>query len=1006
MIGAVLVIGAGIGGMKCSLDLAESGFKVYLTDQSPFIGGTLAQVDKWFPDNGCGMCKILPVFSRDESSQFCLRRGLSHPNIELLPLSTVDRVDGEAGDFHVTLTSKPRGVNEELCIGCDLCAQVCPIDVPSEFDEGLENRKAIYLRNPLAISSGYAIDWDSCTKCGACVEKCPTGAIDLSQEEEMRKLDVGAIVLSAGFEEFNPSPWTQYGYKRHPNVITSIQLERMLSASGPTGGEILRPSDNQPPRSIAFLQCVGSRTKERDYCSSACCMYAIKEAVLAKEKNPELDTEVFYMDLRAFGKGYYRYYEQAKEESGVKFTRCRIPTVKRDSKNDNLFFTAVAEDGRLQRREVDLVVLSVGQTPSLHFLELGGVLGIELNKWGFCKTQELSPVETSKEGVFVCGSASAPKDIADTLVEASAAACQVSALLSPQRGQLITTKDYPKELDLSETTSARAAIFLCSCGEEIASAIDMEEMLDFAKGLPGVVYAEQISYLCQKDTLEQVKGKMKEHKVNRVIFAACSDIAYKRLFIDAMRNVGLNPSLLELVDFREQLSSINPDGGKQAIEKAKTLVKIALERVRTQEPLHLVSQDIEHQALVIGGGLAGLTAAMSLAEQGFEVQLAERTAELGGNLRHIFSILEGGDPQALRQDLINSVEENPLIHLHTETEVIEVSGYAGKFEVVLKDKDATHEPIKTGAIIVATGGEAYEPNEYCYNESERVVTQAELEEQLVSGKLNVTELGSVVMIQCVGSRDKERPYCSRVCCSQALKNALNLKERNPEIDIIVLYRDIMSYGFKEEYYSQAREKGVLFINYDLDRKPVVAINGERPVVQTIEPTTGGVLKIEPDLLVLSTGIVPNDNSILAQMLNLELTEDGFFKEAEVKFRPVDFVNDGIFLCGLAHSPRGITETITQAQAAAQRAASILSRERLESGRVVSEVNERRCSGCELCVSACPYNARFKDTDKGVVVVIEALCQGCGACVAVCPSGAAKLRGFTDKQVLSVMDAVI
>ena len=1005
MVGAVLVIGAGIGGIKCSLDLAESGFKVYLADQSPFIGGTLAQLDRWFPDNHCGMCKILPIFSRDESSQFCLRRGLYHPNIELLPLSTVSQIDGNTGNFQATLSIKPRGVRKELCVSCDLCAQVCPVEVPSEFNEGLENRKAIYLRNPLAISSGYAIDWGSCTKCGACVEKCPTDAIDLSQEEETRKLDVGAIVLSAGFEEFNPRPWSQYGYKRHPNVITSIQFERMLSASGPTAGEILRPSDNQPPKSIAFLQCVGSRTKERDYCSSACCMYALKEAVLAKEKDPELDTEIFYMDLRAFGKGYYRYYEQAKGEFGVKFTRCRIPTIKQDPATKNLFFTAIGEDGGLVRREFDLVVLSVGQTPSPRFLELGEVLGIELNKWGFCKTQELSPTETSQDGVFVCGSASAPKDIADTLVEASAAACQVSKLLSSQRGQLITTKDYPEELDLSEA-EARAAIFLCTCGEEIASMLDMEEMLDFAKGLPGVVYVEQTPYLCQKDALEQVKGKIKEHEVNRVVFAACSDITYEKLFIDAMRDVGLTPSLLELVNFREQLCSINPDHKKQAMEKAKILVAIALERVRTQEPLHLVSQNVEHQALVIGGGLAGLTAALSLAEQGFEVQLAERTAELGGNLRHIFSILEGGDPQALRQNLIKRVEENPLIRLHTETEVIEVSGYAGNFEAVLKDTDSTHEPIKVGAIIIATGGEAYEPNEYCYDQSESVMTQAELEQQLASGKLDVTELGSVVMIQCVGSRDKERPYCSRVCCSQAIKNSLSLKERNPEIDIFVLHRDVMSYGFKEEYYSQAREKGVLFVNYDLDRKPEVTIEGERLIVQTIEPTTGGVLKIEPDLLILSTGIVPNDNNILAQMLNLELTEDGFFKEAEVKFRPVDFVINGIFLCGLAHSPRGITETIAQAQAAAQRAASILSRERLESGRVVSEVNERRCSGCELCVSACPYNARFKDTDKGVVVVIEALCQGCGACVAICPSGAAKLRGFTDKQVFSVMDAVI
>ncbi|MBE0415034.1 MAG: CoB--CoM heterodisulfide reductase iron-sulfur subunit A family protein [Dehalococcoidia bacterium] len=1004
MVGAVLVIGSGIGGMKCSLELAESGFKVYLSDQSPFIGGTLTQLDKWFPDNHCGMCKILPVFSRDESSQFCLRRGLFHPNIELLPLSTAEKVEGEAGDFLVTLRIKPRGVKEELCIGCDLCAQSCPVAVASEFNEGLENRKAIYLRNPLALSSGYSIDWDSCTKCGACVEKCPTAAIDLSPQDEARQLEVGAIVLSTGFEEFDPRSWTQYGYKRYPNVITSIQLERMLSASGPTEGEILRPSDGQPPRSIAFLQCVGSRVKERDYCSSACCMYALKEAILAKEKDPELDAEIFFMDLRAFGKGYYRYYEQAKEDFGTKFTRCRVPQIKQDPKTKNLLFSAKAEDG-LERREFELVVLSVGQTPSPRFFELSEILGIERNQWGFCKTRELSPVATSREGIYVCGSASAPKDIADTLVEAGAAACQVSILLSSRRSQSFTMKGYPEELDVREM-EARVAIFLCRCGEEIASAIDMQKMVDFAKGLPVVVYVEEIPYLCLKDAVAGMKGRIKGEKANRVVLAACSAFAYKRLFIDAIRDVGLNPALLEVVDIREQLSWIHRDHKEAATDKGKRLLAIALEKVGAQEPLHTLPQRVEPRALVIGGGLAGLTAAQSLAEQGFEAHLVERTAEWGGNLRHIFTILEGGEPQALLQDLIKRAEENPLTHLHQETEVIQVSGYAGNFETTLKDRNGALQPLKVGAIIVATGGEAYEPKEYCYGESERVITQTELEKQLASGKLDPRELNSVVMIQCVGSRDEERPYCSRMCCSQALKNALSLKERNPEIDIFVLYRDVMSYGFKEEYYTHAREKGVLFVNYDLDHKPEVRMEGERLVVKATEPMLEGVLKIEPDLLVLSTGIVPNDNKRLAQMLGLELSEDGFFKEAEVKFRPVDFVTNGIFLCGLAHSPRGVAESIVQAQAAAQRAACILSRERLESGRIVSEVNERRCSGCELCISVCPYNARFKDTEKGVVVVIEALCQGCGACVAICPSGAAKLRGFTDRQVFSMVDAIL
>lgn len=1004
MVGAVLVIGAGIGGIKCSLDLAESGFKVYLCDRSPNIGGTLSQLDKWFPDNHCGMCQILPIFSRDESSQFCLRRGLVHPNIELWPLTEVEKVEGEAGDFLVTLSIRPRGVKEELCIGCDLCAQVCPIEVENEFNEGLVMRKAIYLRHPLAMPNTYTIDWDSCTKCGDCVGRCPTAAIDLSQEEEIRKLRVGAIVLATGFEEFRPQPLTQYGYKRYPNVITSIELERMLSASGPFEGKLVRPSDGQAPRSMAFLQCVGSRDRERDYCSSACCMYALKEAMLAKEANPDLDIHIFFMDLRAFGKGYHRYYEKAKEDFGVKFTRCRIPQIKQDPKRQNLLLTAKAENG-LERHEFELVVLSIGQTPSPRFLRLSQILGIELNRWGFCETGEFAPVETSREGIYVCGSASAPKDIADTLVEAGAAACQASILLSSHRNELVGPKVYPEELDISEE-EARVAIFLCRCGEEIASAVNMEDMVQFARGLPEVVYAKETPYLCLKDNLEGVKRSVKDEKANRVVLAACSALPYERLFVDAIREAGLNPSLLELVDLREQLSWIHKDRQREATEKGKSLLAIALEKVRAQEPLPLLWHGVEHQALVIGGGLAGLTAALSLAEQGFEAHLVERTAELGGNLRDIYTTLDKGDPQALLKDLVKKAEQNPLTHLHKETEIVRASGYAGNFEVVLRDKDSTLLPIKVGAIIIATGGEAHEPTEYLYGQSEKVITQRELERGLASGKLDPKGLRSVVMIQCVGSRDEERPYCSRVCCTQALKNALNLKEKNPEIDIFVLYRDVMSYGFKEEYYSQAREKGVLFINYEVAHKPQVEISGEALEVQVFEPVLGGNLKIVPDLVVLSPAMVPNDNRELAQMLDLELTEEGFFKEAEIKFRPVDFLTDGIFVCGLAHSPRGIAETISQAQAAGQRAASLLARERLESGRIISEVNERRCSGCELCISVCPYSARAKDEERGVVLVIGALCQGCGACAAICPNGAAKLRGFTERQVFSMVDAAV
>jgi heterodisulfide reductase subunit A-like polyferredoxin len=569
---------------------------------------------------------------------------------------------------------------------------------------------------------------------------------------------------------------------------------------------------------------------------------------------------------------------------------------------------------------------------------------------------------------------------------------------------LIAHRTFPEEIDLSEEDT-RVAIFLCRCGEEISSAVDMEELIEFATSLSGVVYVAEVPYLCLNDATEGVKERIKDERANRVIIAGCSAAPYRRLFTEAIRDVGLNPSLLELVDLREQLSGTQQDR-KRATEKARSLVSIALEKVKAQNPLPITTQAVERRALIVGGGLSGLTAALSLAEQGFEVHLVEKAPELGGHLRHIYTTLEGGDPQALLQESITKAEANPLVNIHRETEVAEASGYAGNFTVTLSEKGTALDPMKVGTIIIATGSQQYEPSEYLHGQSDGIVTQQELERRLASDDLDPQKLSSVAMIQCVGSRNDERPYCSRICCAQALKNALTLKEKNPEVNVLVLYRDLMSYGFQEEYYTRAREKGVIFINYDLEHEPEVTVGAKGLELQVTEPTLGGSLKIEPDLLVLSAAIVPNDNGLLAQMLGLELTEDGFFKEAEVKFRPVDFLIDGIFVCGLAHSPRNITESVAQAQAAAQRAASILSRERLESGRVVAEVNERRCSGCELCISVCPYNARFKDEDKGVVVVVEALCQGCGACAATCPNSAAKIRGFTDSQLLSIVDAAL
>jgi heterodisulfide reductase subunit A len=989
---SALVIGAGIAGIKAALDLAELGHKVYLCDCNPCVGGTLLQLDKWFPDDHCGMCKVLPTFFRDASSQYCLRRGLIHPNIEILPLSEVTKVDGTAGDFKVTIHSKAPGIKPDLCIGCGKCAEVCPVEVDDPFNQGLQKRKAAYLGNPLGLVKTYIIDRDHCTQCNACVEACPTSAIDLSAADEQQQLSAGALILASGFEEFDPLLASQYGYKRFPNVITSIELERLLSSSGPTQGKLVRPSDSQKPKSVAFLQCVGSRSLDRNYCSSACCMYALKEAIMIKQADPDTDLHIFFMDFRAFGKGYYRYYEKAKNELGIRFTRCRVPRVMQNFKTNNINFNAIGDDGNPVEKQFDLVVLGIGQTPSPRFSDMANMLKLDQNDWGYCRTKQFSTTETPHDGIFVCGSASAPKDIADSLVEASAAAGQASLWLSSDAA---AETEAQSEKD---TPEIRVAVFICNCGEEISKSIDLKDLVDFSRGLSDVVHAEEVSILCQQETLENIRAHVRQIKASHVIVAGCSTLAAHKLFEDTP---------VEMINVREGLAWVHQGQVKAATLKARALIAMALSRLRLARPVeHSQAAAITARALVIGGGLAGLSAALSIAGRGHTVDLVEKTDALGGHLQHIYSTLEGSDVQPLLQNLTARVTENPHIRVIKQAVVTGIRGHAGTFDVSLEAAESGSQNLEAGAIVIATGAEEFTTSEYLYGQNEQVLTQRELEEKLFSGQVDPQGLKSIAMIQCVGSRDPEHPWCSRICCTQALKNSLKLIGLNPALKIIVLYREVMSYGFREEHYTAAREKGVVFARYALENKPEVSEEAGKIKVKAPDTVLGGSLELSPDLLVLSTAIAPKDNHELAAIMDCELTEDGFFREAEVKFRPVDMLRDGIFVCGLAHSPRGIDETIAQAQAAAGRASLILSRSRLVSGRSVSEVNETWCSGCELCINACPYKARTKDRDKGVAVVFEALCQACGACVSICPNKASKLRGLTDKQILAALDAAI
>jgi heterodisulfide reductase subunit A-like polyferredoxin len=846
-----------------------------------------------------------------------------------------------------------------------------------------------------------------CCECKLCEKACDADAINLEMADAVLELDVGAIILAPGFDEFDPSVKKEYGYGIYPNVVSSIQFERMLSASGPFHGTIIRPSDGKNPKKIAFIQCVGSRdTNTNEYCSSVCCMYAIKEAIIAQEHTADIMPHIFFMDIRAYGKEFDEYYEKAKSEHGIEFTRCRVASIEEIPEKRNLIVRYI-EDGELKGKEFDMVVLSVGLQAPSDAKGMAEKLGIELNKYGFCSTNLFSPLESSKPGIYVCGAFSSPKDIPETVAGASGASAKASSIISSERGKLVTKKEYPPERDVSDEET-RIGIFICHCGINIGGVVDVPGVTEYAKTLPNVVYAENNLYTCSQDTQERIKEKVCEYNLNRVIVASCTPRTHEPLFQNTCREAGLNQYLFEMANIRDQCSWVHMHKPEEATRKAKDLVRMAVAKSRLLEPLEQRQIDINPKSLVIGGGLAGMTASLELAEQGYEVYLVEKEEEFGGNLRKIHFTLEGDDPQMELKEIIKRVEDNQMVHVFRGAKINAIDGYVGNF-VTRIEQNGREEEIKHGVVIVATGAEECKPREYLYGEDDRVLTQLELEERFARGEIDAK---SVAMIQCVGSRNEERPYCSRVCCANAVKNALKLKEQDKDMTIYVLYKDMRTYGFKEDYYEEASKRGVIFLRYDDEHKPEVTADG-RLSVRVKDPVLDKRIEINPDLLVLSTAITPNeDNEELSKMLKIPLSKDGFFLEAHMKLRPVEFATEGVFLAGLAHWPKTIDESISQACGAVSRACTILSKERLEAAGITSSVDELLCGGCLTCVEVCPYNAiEMKTVNpfgyiKEVASVNAILCKGCGSCASACPSGAVQQSGFKDNQILAMIEKFV
>lgn len=1042
---SVLVIGGGIGGMRASLDLADAGLKVHLVEHTPCLGGRVSQLGFMFPQHDCVLCRGTP-----DHGYGCTRPSISpgyisnnqHPNIEIHTNTHVIDVEGQAGDFTVSLRTEPRYVDPARCINCGYCSQVCPLELPDTYQQGITFRKAAYKVAARAVPDAYVIDrHPECDTCGKCVEVCPTRAIDLNQKPRLFSLNVGAIILALGFKTYDPSEIGELGFGRYPNVLSAMQYERLASRSGPTEGIVIRPSDHQTPRSIAWLQCIGSRDQKITYCSSICCMYATKEAMLAKQRlGNEVACRVFIMDERAFNKEYSTYFAKARQKHGIHYTRCRVSAVQEDPRSHNLILKYQDAEGQTVKETFEMVVLATGLGPPASAVELAGVLGIELNNYGFCKTEKFSPLQTSRPGVFVCGAFSSPKEIVETIIDASGAAAEVMRLLNDRLNTYPLTREWPFLMHMNgektgvslppernvEGQPPRTGVYLCTCMGELAgwhgtdqeghtsgSQLDLQGLVQVARSSPGVVHTEVVEAACFPEGLIRIQAGISELSLNRVVVAGCSNRTHDSLFQRCVRQSGLNPYLVELVNLRDQCGRVHLAQPEIANRKAQEMLRIAIGRVVAAKPIHKQKHHCRPNALVIGGGVSGMTSALAIADSGYDVYLVERSNMLGGNLLKLHYVAEGYNPQLLLRDLVNRVTAHQRIHVYTRTEVIRHSGHLGFFRAEL----ATQQPdgsrlltqLEHGVTIVATGGR--EAKQHPWLEYPQVITQHTLEEMIIYQPEKMAALKDVVMIQCV--RPEGVPnYCSRVCCTNTMKNAIRLKLYNPGCRVTVLYRNIVTYGFREDYYAEARRRGVIFFRYTDDAPPELSLepSGKRLLVKVYDLSLKQWVHLPADLVPLSMSILPADGTQeLAEMLRLPLSSEGFFKEAQIKLRPMDFTREGIFLAGMAHYPKFLEESTSHALAAAARALTILSsRDTLYLGGVVAQVDPTKCVGCLTCTRTCPFGIpkvvefegrRGVGNLGGAAYIDPAECQGCGTCTGECPANAIQLLNYTDEQIM-------
>ncbi|MDD9305089.1 MAG: CoB--CoM heterodisulfide reductase iron-sulfur subunit A family protein [Desulfobacter sp.] len=995
----VLVIGGGVGGIRAALDLAESRKEVLLIDSDYAIGGLMTQLDRTFPTNNCDLCTVSPFLSASAREQF----------LQVSPMTVLEKLTGEAGNFKATLKTAPRYIDIDKCTGCGECVKKFPKAV--RFTPGLDPRAPTCMRYPQATPYAFSIDMDKVDDVAALESVCKAQAILPDDQEQETTINIGSVVLSVGAELFNPQALDNFGGGKFDNVVTGLEYERIMSASGPFQGSLLRKSDQKRPRKVAWIQCVGSRGINKadvPYCSGVCCMYALKEAMVTKERfGQDIETTIFFMDMRTHGKDYEQYYNRAREDFGVRMVRSRPHTIVELPDTKNLSISYALEDTSAHEvEEFDMVVLSTGFRPSASTVDLAGRLGIDLNVHKFAKTDNFNPVKTSKDGVYVCGVYESPKDIPETMVQASAAASMAGADVPSTPGIDVAEFEFPPERDVTGQ-DPKIGVFVCDCGFEIGGVVDVAQVLDHARTNPDVMVAEAVGYGCSAESMTRIESMIKEHGLNRVVIGGCSPRTHETKFQDLLRRVGLNRYLVEIVNLRDQNTWAHLTEPKEALEKAFKLMQIGISGVRMARPLTDNALPMSQKALVVGGGVTGMTAALKLADQGVYTYLVERAPSLGGLARSISKTIEGENVTAFIDDLISKVNGHDNIRVMARSIIVDHEGMPGLFKTGIQTGlRMNYMQIDHGVTILATGALANRPAQYGLGAIDPVMTQLDLDELLENDEEKIKAMNQVVMIQCVGSREKENPNCSRVCCQAAMKNALRLKAIHPDIEIFVLYRDIRTYGFQEDYYREARDKGVKFIRFALENRPVVREEEGKTLVRVHDFILGSDIDIEADCVALSTGFIADDETTedLAMMFHLPRTEDNYFLEDHVKLRPVDMTLRGFFLAGTAHSPKIIRESVTQALAVAGRARTMLAQKEINLGAAVARVDANKCASCLICVRACPFDIPFINAD-GYSEIDPAKCHGCGVCAAECPAKAIQLLAYEDDQILAKLDGL-